>query len=37
MIKKILCLILCAALLTGCQNSGNKVSETKQKMKRVRL
>ena len=31
MIKKILCLILCAALLTGCQNSGNKVSETKQK------
>ena len=31
MIKKILCLILCAALLTGCRNSGNKVSETKQK------
>lgn len=31
MIKKILCLILCAALLAGCRNSGNKVGETKQK------
>ena len=30
MIKKILSLILCAALFTGCQNNGNKAGETKQ-------
>lgn len=31
MIKKILSLILCAALLTGCQNGGNKTGETTKK------